>query len=115
MNYRAIRTKILAVIFFGLWGVFQASAYSAALTRAEISEIKQAALYSLKDPGSAKFRKIQGVGNGACAEVNAKNSYGEYAGFRTMYLKKRNGVWKKFSSDDNPFAWCIEYMSKPEP
>lgn len=64
---------------------------------------------TLKDPDSAQFRNwtpffktlynygLAGAGNAEplwaiCAEVNAKNSYGGYAGHRWMYVKFRNGV-----------------------
>ena len=64
-------------------------------------------LQNLKDPDSAKFGRItrplkehaitnkfeqQAVyGFSVCAEVNAKNSYGGYTGFKTRWFLIRNG------------------------
>jgi hypothetical protein len=47
----------------------------------------------LKDPDSAKFKglriKMDGTG---CGWVNAKNSYGGYAGFQVFYVGKDGKV-----------------------
>lgn len=44
---------------------------------------------SFKDPDSAKFRNVTvldaGKTKAICGEVNAKNSYGGYVGFRSFY------------------------------
>ena len=46
----------------------------------------------LKDADSAKYRKVQATSSGQagslkvlCGQVNAKNSYGGYVGFRTFF------------------------------
>lgn len=47
----------------------------------------------LKDPGSAKFRNlkvIEGAGI-LCGEVNAKNAFGAYVGFRKFAFNKPTG------------------------
>lgn len=41
---------------------------------------------SLKDPDSAKFRNIYEV----CGEVNAKNSYGAYTGFKKFVINMQD-------------------------
>lgn len=42
----------------------------------------------LKDPGSAQFRNVRvaqfGPGKVVCGEINGKNSYGGYVGFRSF-------------------------------
>jgi hypothetical protein len=43
---------------------------------------KTAVLNSLKDPDSARFRNTSVNGATYCGEVNAKNSYGGYVGFK---------------------------------
>ena len=40
---------------------------------------------SMKDPGSAQFRNTRVHGSLVCGEVNAKNLYGAYVGFRAFY------------------------------
>ncbi|WP_286434742.1 hypothetical protein ACDW34_09275 [Acinetobacter piscicola] len=42
------------------------------------NEAKEAVLMSLKDPDSAQFQNVKGY----CGEVNSKNSYGGYVGFK---------------------------------
>lgn len=53
---------------------------------------KDKVLEQLKDPASAEFREIKvSIFNGAplvCGEVNAKNSYGGYTGFRHFMIKE---------------------------
>lgn len=66
-----------------------------AATEAEISERlkqveqrgKEVVLANLKDPGSAEFRNVRPTADGLylCGEVNAKNSYGGYVGFKKFY------------------------------
>lgn len=70
-------------------------------------EAEKAIRDTLKDPDSAQFRNWTpffktlynyGLAGNAealwaiCAQVNAKNSYGGYAGHRWMYVKFRNGT-----------------------
>lgn len=57
------------------------------------NETKKMVLDSLKDPSSAEFQNVKGY----CGEVNAKNSYGGYTGFKSFYIS--NGVPVFF--DDN--------------
>lgn len=60
------------------------------ITEKRAAEAMEAAKNGLKDPDSAKFRNLYEVagmkddsGNHAvCGEVNAKNSYGGYVGYR---------------------------------
>jgi hypothetical protein len=48
----------------------------------------KAAAEALKDPASAKFRHVVSMQENAgyCGEVNAKNSYGGYVGYRKFYV-----------------------------
>lgn len=47
-----------------------------------VGQAKKLVAHDLKDPSSAQFREIQKTGRGICGEVNAKNSYGAYVGFK---------------------------------
>lgn len=46
----------------------------------EADKLKMKAASGLKDPDSAKFRDLRLKSGMLCGEVNAKNSYGAYAG-----------------------------------
>ena len=59
-----------------------------------------AVAHGLRDPGSAIFRNVETVvyqrpkgGHTAyvCGEVNAKNAYGGYVGFRLFYVAETKG------------------------
>jgi hypothetical protein len=47
---------------------------------ADTAKAKAALLQIVKDPDSAKFSKVQRVGDYICGMVNAKNSFGGYTG-----------------------------------
>ncbi len=40
----------------------------------------------MKDPSSAQFREMKRQGPLICGEINAKNSYGAYAGFQPFLV-----------------------------
>lgn len=81
--------RLIAVLLMSL------ASFAQAATQAEIAErIKQAEskgkevlLAKLKDPQSAQFRNVRPSTDGLylCGEVNSKNSYGGYPGFRKFY------------------------------
>jgi hypothetical protein len=48
----------------------------------------------LTDPESAEFRNIIKVHDTYCGEVNSKNEFGEYVGFRNFMVRKTES--KKF-------------------
>lgn len=61
----------------------------------EISQIlKKAITYNFKDPDSSLFRlvKLSKDGYFSCGEVNAKNSYGAYSGYR-KFLASPKAIW----------------------
>lgn len=94
----------------------------------KVNEAKDYIVNSLKDPGSANFRNIKifqiehvgGIDTLICGEVNAKNSYGGYEGFKIFVIwenkmnkisggigdsgsllsKKVNDKWWKYEADD---------------
>lgn len=63
-------------------GVTFAALGANALALDQAAKGRAAVLDLLKDPGSAQFRKTYVNGQYFCGEVNAKNSYGGYVGFR---------------------------------
>ena len=56
-------------------------------------ELKQRVRNALKDPNSAEFKDVQWVaGKAICGQVNAKNSYGGYVGFK-YFVADSDGVY----------------------
>ena len=51
---------------------------------------------TLKDPDSAQFQNIEGY----CGEVNAKNSYGGYIGFKKFYISNDMPIFYDEDADD---------------
>ncbi len=94
----------------------------------KVNEAKDYIINSLKDPGSANFREVKifqvehigGIDIFVCGEVNAKNSYGGYVGFKnfvvwknrlnktsggigdsgSIFSTKVNEKWWKYEADD---------------
>lgn len=62
---------------------------------------------SLKDPDSAQFQDVKGY----CGEVNAKNSYGGYTGFKKFYIS--NGQ-AEFLDEENPLAFTLGWKAHCE-
>lgn len=62
---------------------------------------------TLKDPSSADFRNSRTLNNGAvCGQVNAKNSFGAYTGFRN-FIQKDSIVLVDDGSGDFDKYWNI--------
>lgn len=62
-----------------------------------ISQTKQHVKDMLKDPESAQFKDVKVAINSkgektVCGQVNSKNSYGGYTGFKSFYVKNNNGL-----------------------
>ncbi|ATS38430.1 MULTISPECIES: hypothetical protein [Xanthomonas] len=54
----------------------------------KMHEAKVAAAEHLLDPDSAKFRKVRLQGMNVCGEINGKNAYGAYVGYKRFYYSK---------------------------
>lgn len=70
------------------------SAQPARLTKFEDAETKRLITKDFKDPESARFRSVQGyrLSNrelAVCGEVNGRNSYGAYVGYKKFYIRIR--------------------------
>lgn len=90
---------LMILVFLGLWGydIYKASSNESQRLDA-IEQAKQKGMElvrsALKDPGSALFEDVRAA-NGAglvCGRVNAKNSYGGYAGFK-IFLSNEGQVF----------------------
>lgn len=60
------------------------------------NKTKDIVLSSLKDPSSAQFQNVKG----SCGEVNAKNSYGGYIGFRKFYVSNETPIFYGENEND---------------
>lgn len=88
----------VVVLGFGLIGC-------SGVEKETISSVKS----SLKDPDSAQFQNVKGY----CGEVNAKNSYGGYTGFKRFISVDGNTVIE--SDEDDPLEFALgweAYCSK---
>ncbi|MEW2924909.1 hypothetical protein [Pseudomonas juntendi] len=90
-------------LVFGACGVatsalaVQLQWYRVEATKQQIAYAKDKASYDLLDPQSAQFRQLYAVssGNGhdyVCGQINAKNSYGAYTGFKAFYVDSIGNV-----------------------
>jgi len=85
---------------------------------AQIERAKSIVSRDLKDPSSAQFRDMYATSRGmgddmVCGEVNAKNSYGGYVGFRKFYVA-HDGEYRIANPEDSlPFLPSI-LCDKPE-
>ena len=84
--------------------------------------VRDALRYRLKDFDSAKielpfsprpvvFAKAPGLNSGGagweiCPRVNAKNSYGGYTGFKTIFILWNQGEVIDFNASDMADFWC---------
>ncbi|AXC50063.1 hypothetical protein DRW48_10495 [Paracoccus suum] len=76
----------------------EVNARPAAVTSKDRGYIQSAIVDSLKDPGSAQLRNVaafdlsNGQGRAICGEINGKNSFGAYIGYKPFYLRIRDGA-----------------------
>ncbi len=102
--------KILLIMFFA---ISNASAQDQVDTPV-IKAAKDAISKDMKDPNSTQFRDIKqykyGTFDVVCGEVNAKNSYGAYTGFKPFvvidkapFLQNKDNV-EKFVPMQNMFC-----------
>lgn len=100
-----------------------APALAASATSAKVPDSAKVALVrafvanSLKDPESARFRGVKVKWENVCGEVNAKNSYGGYVGYRRFYAIDSVDVHMEGDrfSEDQWDRFCGPKAKKPEP
>lgn len=52
-----------------------------------VEDAKKLVAHDLKDPSSAQFRDVKKTGKAVCGEVNGKNAYGAYVGFKHFIVE----------------------------
>ena len=81
-------------------------------------KIKSEVSSYFKDPSSTQFRGVTSSGSHICGEVNAKNGFGAYGGFRKFYVEL--GVLVKIEGDNSELGFergfwdanCAQAVSK---
>jgi len=84
---------------------------------AKVLVVKSFVANRLKDPDAAKFRGVKVKWDTVCGEVNAKNSYGGYVGYRRFYAIDGSDLHMEESNfDENQWdRFCGPKAKKPEP
>lgn len=78
-----------------------------------VSAAKEAVRNGMRDPDSVEFRGIYETERAVCGEVNAKNAFGAYVGFRPFYAygdspKSATVVNDIESTEARSFRqWCL--------
>jgi hypothetical protein len=70
-------------------------------------EAKAAVAASLRDPSSAEFRNIMAGTHATCGEVNGRNAYGAYAGFKRFVYE--GGIVR--IEPEQPIAADVQQMT----
>ena len=103
--------------------IFATPSFAASSTKAEkelatakASAVKAFIVSTLKDPESARFRNVQVKWEAVCGEVNAKNSYGGYVGFRRFYAIDGTDLHMENDRFDEAqwTRFCSSNAKKPE-
>lgn len=74
------------------------------------SETKEIVRNSLKDPTSAKFQNLKKY----CGEVNAKNSYGGYTGFKKFYISNSEPVFMPNDDEGDNLQFELGWLAHCE-
>lgn len=84
---------------------------------ARIMAVKMLVSSTLKDPDSARFRGVKAKWGTVCGEVNAKNSYGGYVGYRRFYAIDGSDFHMESDNfiEDQWTRFCGPNAKKPEP
>ena len=84
----------------------------------KIRKAKASVAYDLLDPESAQFRNVETSDYGyVCGEVNAKNSYGAYTGFKWFSVDFNDGMEPRVDTGEGVMGmeWILRYcQNHPE-
>jgi hypothetical protein len=63
-------------------------------TEVRVERAKKVVAEAMRDPESTKFRDVVAyTKNGVCGEVNAKNAYGGYVGYKKFIVTTNGTIW----------------------
>lgn len=85
MGRRAPLWLVPAVLLAGSWaGIYALYTAANPSPEAQARELLEAQMF---DPGAMQLRNVRRVANGGlCGEVNGRNAFGGYVGFRRFYI-----------------------------
>lgn len=111
MNTRILGTALIALMLAGCVPTTDVQTKPARLSQGELDRAKRLLVQGFKDPESAKYRNIRtyrtGMGDDVvCGEVNGKNSFGAYVGYKPFYIRLTGAQIRVTHVDDGdlPFA-----------
>lgn len=81
------------------------TAFAQSKNKVFITKAKTALAQNFKDPRSAQWRGVfisyEDPLRYLCGEVNAKNSYGAYTGFKRFFTLEMNSILSQVESEEN--------------
>lgn len=106
--------KILLTILFSIFLMGCSSEKTKAIQEAQMHEIKENRIARefvqnrLKDPDSAQFRNQKGF----CGEVNSKNGFGAYTGFKKFIAASSDLIVMEADMKPNEFKMAWDNVCK---
>lgn len=106
--------KILLAILFSILVIGCSSEKTKAIQEAQMQEIKENRIARefvqnrLKDPDSAQFRNQKGF----CGEVNSKNGFGAYTGFKKFIAASPDLIVTETDMKPNEFQMAWDNVCK---
>lgn len=85
---KSIRPALLKLAVMTGSALLTFSAFEAGIFDPSYNKVEAAVAQQLRDPDSAQFRNIIGSDDAYCGEVNAKNGFGAYTGFRKFVYRR---------------------------
>ncbi len=117
---KAIASFALALLGFSStgYGYDGPPWYRVDATESQKKFAKEMVVSELKDPSSAQFRGLFAITRGrgddtVCGEINAKNSFGGYVGFRRFYVNSDGAHY--ISDPDSALASLPESICNKPP
>jgi len=109
--------KLKAILYVAATVGVAAYVYQSYVGPDQIAAAQSRVAAELKDPSSAQFRNVEQVGDRVCGEVNARNSFGGYAGFQQFYVKGDEVLLAATGTDPDAMlqrarvsSRCIEHL-----
>jgi hypothetical protein len=79
--------RVVSMLILGIVALAGCGKNSADGNEVRIERAKKVVAEAMRDPDSTKFRDVVAYNkNGVCGEVNAKNAYGGYVGYKRFMV-----------------------------
>lgn len=107
-----IAIKTVLILAIAIFAIFSFGIYAQMTGSAPQETAREYLTGELKDADTAKFRMIRKTSSGAiCGEVNAKNSFGAYTGYKRFYAIEGYALLERDGSNIALDALCPEQLS----